>query len=442
MHIVQICCRKVRNIRLLKSCFFFAADAKYFPYGVLAARRVLDISAPMQGFILQIGVSDSDLQVANRILDGQVTIVDVSNFLAGLVLNPGHLSLAIYIRLFADRLREFEPYDRVVYADSDVLFNRSVADLANSELRAPLLAAHDEQSYFNPRYRKRLSMQPGAPRFNSGILMFDMAQVRHQGLLDRARQVALENDGLDQDALNVAFEGKWQTMHPFWNVMTNYSSQIPFDRAYARHFSWGKPWDRRPIGVEVDALAIYRDLSKGTPWADRFNQGLPIKRGALKSLGRKFDAISGFLINDEKRKRRSRYDAERASAIFALHAEQGLMAVSFSEVIAGFAKKGCVLDLGAATCDMKRPQGVCPSIVPALCDHRSGAGARADEVSSGIPRIRGPIALTSGLISAKQGGRTAWRLLGHCEPNLACAARNPCRSSRQSAAGPMGSIRE
>jgi hypothetical protein len=99
--------------------------------------------------------------------------------------------------------------------------------------------------------------------------------------------------------------------------MTNYTSQIPFSRCYARHFAWGKPWDRPPIGVELDAMAIYRDLAKDTPWASRFSRSWPVKRGLLKNLGRKFDAISGILLNDEKRKRRARFDAEKVSAIFA-----------------------------------------------------------------------------------------------------------------------------
>jgi lipopolysaccharide biosynthesis glycosyltransferase len=142
---------------------------------------------------------------------------------------------------------------------------------------------------------------------------------------------------MDQGALNLAFEGRWQTMHPFWNVMTNYTSQIPFRRSYARHFSWGKPWDHPPIGVEVDAMAVYRGLAKGTPWAGRFSQS-PVKRGVLKGLGRKFDAISGFLINDEKRKRRARFDAEKVSAVFADHADHFMMAAQYPEQVAGIAR--------------------------------------------------------------------------------------------------------
>ncbi|RWM03849.1 MAG: hypothetical protein E5X80_26890 [Mesorhizobium sp.] len=320
------------------TCFFLAADAKYFPFACLAARRILDVSAPLPGFILQTGVPDAELNAANDYLQGRIEIADVSAFMEGQDFNPGHLSLAAYIRLFADKIGALERFERVVYTDADVLFNRSIVDLAETELRAPLLAAHDVQAYFAPKYRSRLSMQPGAPSFNSGVLVFDMPAVRRDNLLEIAREAASRRVfGLDQEALNVAFEGRWQTMHPNWNVMTNYSDQIPFNQAFARHFSWGKPWDRRPIGVEVEALAIYRDLSSKTPWADRFEHTIPFKRGGLKKFGRRFDALIGLLLNDEKRKRRARFSASKANAVFTAHADARLLAVQYPEVAAGFA---------------------------------------------------------------------------------------------------------
>ncbi|TIN31739.1 MAG: hypothetical protein E5Y31_00915, partial [Mesorhizobium sp.] len=244
-----------------KSCFFFAADANYFPYAVLAARRVVDVSAPIDGYILAMDVGAEDLIAAGKVLGSQVKIIDVSAYLSGFAAKNGRLGLSAYIRLFADELPEFQSYDRIIYADSDILFNRSIVDLANSDLRAPLLAAHDVQSYFEPAYRRRLPLKPGAPMFNSGVLMFNMPMVREGHFLERSRQFAVDNPDLcvayDQDALNVAFEGRWQTMHPAWNAMTNFSGQMPFSEAYARHFSWGKPWWRKPLGVEPEAMAIY-----------------------------------------------------------------------------------------------------------------------------------------------------------------------------------------
>ncbi|WJI84284.1 hypothetical protein NLY34_21840 [Mesorhizobium sp. C374B] len=278
----------------MNSCFFLAADGGYFPYACLTARRILDVSAATTpGFILHVDAGDDDMRVARRLLKGQVELVDVSSFMEKVRSGFRDSGIAAFIRLFADQIPEFEAYDRIAYTDCDVLFNRDIGDLTGQKLQAPLLAAHDDYMYFLPTYRQKLSMQPGAPYFNSGVLLFDMISVRAQSLLEHTRQVAIEKKLNDQNALNIAFEGKWQTMHPNWNLMSNYTKEYRFSQAYARHFSGSKPWGGQ-VGVELDALAVYRDLAKDTPWLQRFRQRIPFERGVLKRLGRRIDAARGF----------------------------------------------------------------------------------------------------------------------------------------------------
>ncbi len=320
-----------------EACYFFAADGKYFPYACLAARRVLDVSgATTPGVILQTGVGREDLDAAAALLGKHVAIVDMSQELEGFNVNAERLGLATYMRLFVDVLPVFRPYRKLVYADCDVLFNRSVADLAATPLHGPLLAAHDEQQYYDPKYRARLPLKPGAPYFNAGVLVFNMEQVRVEGLLEQTRRFAQERRDIclqhDQDALNVVFESRWQTMDPRWNVMTNFNSQIPFGEAFARHFSWGKPWSK-PLGVEPEAQAIYRELARNTPWADRFEQSPTADRARLllKQLGRKFDGLIGLLMGRKKLRNRARYDARRSLTVFGAQAAQGVIADSFPE---------------------------------------------------------------------------------------------------------------
>lgn len=319
------------------ACYFFAADGKYFPYACIAARRVIDVSGTtLPGVILQTGVGREDLEAATALLGNDVAIVDMSREIEGFKVNTDRLGLAAYMRLFVDVLPVFRPYRALVYADCDVLFNRSVADLAGTPLKGPLLAAHDEQQYFELKYRARLPLNLGAPYFNSGVLVFNMEQVRAEGLLEQTRRFAQERRDIclqhDQDALNVVFEGRWQTMDPRWNVMTNFNSQIPFAEAFARHFSWGKPWSK-PLGVEPEAQAIYREMALNTPWADRFAPSPAANRvrWLLKRFSRKFDAPLGLFTGKQKLRKRARYDARRSQAVFAAQAARGMIADSFPE---------------------------------------------------------------------------------------------------------------
>ncbi|TIW21253.1 MAG: hypothetical protein E5V65_06490 [Mesorhizobium sp.] len=317
------------------SCFFLAADEKYFPYACLAARRILDVShKTTPGFIMHVGASKNDIGIADRLLKDRMRVVDVAHYIAGsgCRFRPGNI--ATFIRLFADQFPEFAAYDRIAHVDCDVLFNRDVGDLLDLPIHAPLLAAHDDYMYFRPGYRKAMSMQPGAPYFNAGIIVFNMPPVREQDLLKRARKLAVEGQMNDQNALNIVFEGKWQTMHPNWNLMSNGTGEFRFSQAYARHFAGGKPWGNQ-IGVELDALTIWRDLAKGTPWGKPFEQRVPFERGAIKRLVRRFDAIAGLLGKDVQR-RRAKYDGRKMHEIYARQADEGAMAVQFPEVLGGF----------------------------------------------------------------------------------------------------------
>jgi len=318
------------------SCFFLATDRGYLPYACLATRRILDVSDPATpGFILHVGLSEDDLRIARRLLKDRIEFVDVSSVMEKVGLRFRESNVGTFIRLFADLIPEFEAYDRIAYTDCDVLFNRDIGDLVGQELHAPLLAAHDDYMYFRPAYRQKMSMQPGAPYFNAGIVVFDMVSVRQQGLMERSRQIAAERQINDQNAMNIVFEGKWQTMHPNWNLMSNDTKEFRFAQAYARHFAGGKPWGNQ-VDVELEALAVWRDLAKDTPWLQPFQQRIPFERGVMRRFARRFDGIVGMLPNKDRYRRRALHDGNKVHKIYAEHALAGAMAVKFPEVLGGF----------------------------------------------------------------------------------------------------------
>jgi lipopolysaccharide biosynthesis glycosyltransferase len=323
------------------SCFFLASDRTYFPYACLAALRAIELSSrPMAGFILHVGTTEEDRAIATKLLGANVGLVDVSHLLHGLAYRyDARITKASYLRLFADLVQEFEPYSRVIYLDCDVLCNRDPSDLASIDLAAPLLAAHDLTAYYDLGYRDRLPVRPGAPYFNAGVLVFDMPAVREASLLEMARHFAESHPEScvqhDQDALNVAFEGRWQTLHPLWNSMTNLHWMPPFSETFARHFSGKKPWAKDRLGVEPEAIAIYRRLSAGTKWADQFQQpsrwtNLTL---ALKDFERTANAALAHLGTDQRRLRRARFN-KKLSLIWeqlSLDAANCLKARSFPE---------------------------------------------------------------------------------------------------------------
>lgn len=308
--------------------FYLAADRNYFPYACVAARRILQTSsAPLAGFILHNGVSGDDLGFARGYLPESVTFLDTRALVEALTVNASErITKSAYLRLFADVIPEFAPFSRAIYADCDVLFNGDIAQLATAPLGLPLLAAHDMPSYYDLGYRARLGMADDAPYFNSGVLILDLDAIRQGGHLRKARDFAAEHAERclqhDQDALNAAFEGAWQTLHPLWNAMTNLHWMPPFGSTRARHFSGQKPWRARAYGVEKEALDIYRQLSAGTPWADRFPPYNPKTLSlTLKAAERRLNGLLAGVSGNPRGIRKARLDA-RLPEIFRLFGEQ------------------------------------------------------------------------------------------------------------------------
>ncbi|WP_137931858.1 glycosyltransferase [Mesorhizobium comanense] len=322
-------------------CYFLACDGNYLPFAALAAKRAGELSATStRGYILYAGPEDDRFEAVSRVLPPDVEMVDASRFLDGLSLNfSARITKATYLRIFADLVPQFEPYERVAYFDCDVLLNRDPAELLSSAMSAPLLAAHDLPSYYDLDYRRRLSLRAGAPYFNAGVLVFDMPAVRNAGLLEKARQFATDHMELcvqhDQDAMNVAFEGSWQTLHPLWNAMTNLHWMPAFTQTYARHFSSKKPWSRNPVGVESEAMAIYRRLAAGTEWAQLFqSSSTSVSLSlAIKRIERKARTAIAHLGRDQRRLRRARFEEKLPSitARLAEHADSGVAGLEFPE---------------------------------------------------------------------------------------------------------------
>ena len=322
-------------------CYFLACDGNYLPFAALAAKRASELRATsIKGYILYAGAKDDRFEAVSRVLPQDVEIVDASKFLDGLSLNfSARITKATYLRIFADLVPQFEPYKRVAYFDCDVLFNRDPGELLSSAMHAPLLAAHDLPSYYDLDYRQRLPLRPGAPYFNAGVLVFDMPAVRSAGLLEKARQFATHHMDLciqhDQDAMNVAFECNWQTLHPLWNVMTNLHWMPAFTETYARHFSSKKPWSKNPVGVEGEAMAVYRRLAAGTEWAELFQAssiGASLSL-AIKGIERKARTALAHFGGDQRSLRRARFE-ERLPSIterLAEHAERGVVDLQFPE---------------------------------------------------------------------------------------------------------------
>ena len=263
----------------MTSALCLACDEAYLPYAAAVARQAASVSAePMQTVIICQDVSAESMARARRWVGEACTFVDASARLQGRRLNASpHITRAAYLRLFVDLLPELEQFSKLIYVDCDVQFLEDPRLLARVPLEAsPLLAAYDMRFLSSAEHRGYLPMADDSPYFNSGVLVFDLARVRQEGQLERARQFASDLPALcfnhDQDALNVGFRDGWQTMDWRWNAVSLFRERLPHDRFFARHFSGHKPWAQRKAGIEKRFVDDWRNLIRSSPWPEKFQE--------------------------------------------------------------------------------------------------------------------------------------------------------------------------
>ena len=162
-----------------------------------------------------------------------IRIVDISEIVKGFDFYTwAHFTSKTYYRLLTPDL--FSAYDKVIYLDSDVVVNRDIAELYQTDLQGYFLAAaYDTHvvSYCtqNPPLEQReyniktLKMEDPEQYFQAGVSLFNIKAFREnfesgylikQGLSHKLRW-------LDQDLLNMLFYGKIKRLPNKWNVMVS-----------------------------------------------------------------------------------------------------------------------------------------------------------------------------------------------------------------------------
>lgn len=154
--------------------------------------------------------------------------------------------------------------DRCLYLDADTLTVSTLAPLCTIDIDDVPLAA--VRNVVQPGMRQRLrSIGVTDPMryLNSGVLLMNLDHLRrHDGvgsLLDFVHEHASELLWVDQDALNVVFDGQWLDLHPRWNAQNSF-------------FKW-TAWSEEAVGpvllqeTLVDpAILHFEGPSMSKPW--------------------------------------------------------------------------------------------------------------------------------------------------------------------------------
>jgi lipopolysaccharide biosynthesis glycosyltransferase len=163
-----------------------------------------------------------------------------------------------------------EDVRRCIYLDCDLVVERDILELWNTDLMGRTLGAVDNGMWQDSaEHQRRLGLLE--PRyFNSGVLLIDLERWREREVGRRAMAVATRLVHRlilhDQDALNGALEGDWVALADHWNVWTIRDGLQPDEAVVYHYMGAPKPWDADYEGPFKDKFYDYLDRTAFAGW--------------------------------------------------------------------------------------------------------------------------------------------------------------------------------
>lgn len=258
---------------------FFSSDEAYAPYLSVALVSIVshaDSKRRYRIIVLSRGITDESrsklLQVTAPYPNVELDFHEMDERFIDVVkddkneLREGEITLTIYFRLFIARM--YPQIDRALYLDCDTIVERDVADLYDTDLQGKALGAINDTFVATypvlRRYAERMLGIPAEEYYNSGVLVMDLDQWRELDVTARFAQLIgkyhVRSVAVDQDYMNVMFEGRILRIDPRWDVMTA-SGKKPTVEPWLVHYNLiSKPWFH-PHGMLADHFWNYAPRS-------------------------------------------------------------------------------------------------------------------------------------------------------------------------------------
>lgn len=201
--------------------------------------------------------------------------VQIRSYESGEDFSTGRWVSGAVLRLFCPWLLG-EEFHRVLYLDGDILCTGSLEKLFSMEV--PLLAMCSEISG-NVSPGRMTSVRPYMPTqiyCNSGVVLFNLDAFREQYTFPEIYEQLKACKGkftyLDQDFLNVYFQGKITVLNPFfYDFQPHELRKTEFWKPALRqcsliHYSVGKPWVYK---TRLKLIRLYLKHSRYAPMTRR-----------------------------------------------------------------------------------------------------------------------------------------------------------------------------
>lgn len=252
----------------------FACDETYAVALATALRSAVDANRSGQPLDVYILCEQFSATVRHRIIDsvpkGSVVIhwvpVDLSLF-AEFPTLPHISSKMTFARFMIPRVFT-EDVHRVLYLDADLLVLDDLGPLWDKDLKGAVVGAvldHILDQQIKARAHGVGKFPLVQNYFNAGVLLIDLNRWRKERISENALAYLRANSDsplADQDALNVACDGRWTDLGLCWNFYDHFKTSIlhmPLaERPKIAHFPGQKPWKASALSVNAELYDTFR----------------------------------------------------------------------------------------------------------------------------------------------------------------------------------------
>ena len=164
--------------------------------------------------------------------------------------------------------------DRVLYLDGDTIVNGDISELFDTDLTNCYCAGVSDIYIESIGYKKTLGLN--GLYINAGVILFNLDEMRRTNIAEKIFKLTAENNFKyqDQDAINVAFNGKIKELDCVYNFKRDHQKACPEKVPSAKIVHYvgpNKPWRKftlNPVKIlwyKYESLSLYTVNSLHTP---------------------------------------------------------------------------------------------------------------------------------------------------------------------------------
>lgn len=251
---------------------FYTADDNYAPYLSVSIISLLKNASPDYAYEIFVVYEKMSFKTLTRLktlkalrekdakihLKPMREVLDFMTERPNTRLNASMFTLTIYYRIFIAQM--FPQFDKGIYLDADTVVTGDISRLYEVNLGKKYLlgAVNDFSIKKNKAFMDYVEKVVGIPRdkyFNSGVLLLNLAEMRHLRFDEHFLYLLVRYDfdtvAPDQDYLNAMCYGRVKLLPSEWDAMPAKGVEPMKEPSIVHYNLYFKPWHYNDIDYEV-----------------------------------------------------------------------------------------------------------------------------------------------------------------------------------------------